>query len=123
MKKLFIDIMVLALCSSFIIGCGETQKEEAKFETSKPGIKVTAAEYVNKWPFQDIREGYVICDGTAAIFEANGKKYALNGVAKSRFNYPFPYEAGIIKKIPLNPSNPSLGTINADTEILRKLCD
>ena len=121
-------ILVLVLTLS-AMGCGKTQKKEesttAKTRSSEAlkRIGVTALEFGDKWPFENIPTGYVLCDGTAAIFEADGKRYALNGVAKSRFNYPFPYEAGIIKRIPLNPSEPSLGMVNADTEILRKLCD
>lgn len=45
---------------------------------------VKASDYGNKWPFT-VKKGSVACpDGKSVIFLAGGKKYALNGVAKSK---------------------------------------
>jgi hypothetical protein len=43
-----------------------------------------AADYGDKWPFT-VKEGFVACpDGQSVIFLTGAKKYALNGVAKSK---------------------------------------
>lgn len=99
--------VIFFLFSLLLAGCGE-------------GRAVSQKEYGDKWPFSGITEGRVVEDGLAWYFVADGKKYALNGVAKSRFQYPYPYEAGIVKKVPLDASNPGLGSSWADTSVLLK---
>lgn len=123
MKRIHLISILLTFCVFFFVGSADSGENGRGVKKSESGIKVTALEFGDKWPFEGITEGYVKCDGMAAIFATNGKKYSLNGLAKSKYNYPYPYEAGIVKKILIVPKNPSLGTINADTEVIRRLCD
>ena len=91
---------------------------------TETGIPVSRQTIGDEWPFATIESGAVECEsGGAATFVASGQRYALNGLAKSKYGYSYPYEAGIVRQVPLSVGNPTLGSINADTEVLRKLCD
>lgn len=54
-----------------------------------------------KWPFV-VRSVDVECEsGSFPLLEAQGEKYALNGMTKTRFGYAFPYEGGIVRELDL----------------------
>lgn len=113
--KIFISIIIVCICFIFNVSCTKSEQK---------GIKVTAAEFGDKWPFEKITEGYVKCEDMAVIFSTDGKNYSLNGIAKSKYNYPYPSEEGILKKILIGPKDPNnKGLVNANTDVLEKLCD
>lgn len=91
--------------------------------TSLVEIEVNETMFGDDWPFHSISEGTVICDPPGVVFTSGNSKYALNGFAQTRHGYPFPYEVGIVKEVDLSPDDPNMGTIFADSEPLRKLCD
>lgn len=114
-KRASVLLLAFGTCLGlWTIGCGDARGA---------GIEVSRAAIGEQWPFDGIERGTVECEGTAATFVSAGRRYALNGFSKSRFGHPFPHEADIMRKVPLSKDNPSLGTVNADTEILRKFCD
>lgn len=70
-------------------------------------VHVTQAEYGEKWPFT-VPEGDIECvDRVAMVFVAGGKRYALNGMAKSRADSIRPIwrdlEPGSPMKVNLGP--------------------
>ena len=85
-------------------------------------IPVSSKTIGEEWPFKTITSGTIECRESAVVFRAGADQYSLNGLAKSQFGYLFPYEAGIVKQVPEDPDYPE-SLINADTEVLRKLCD
>jgi hypothetical protein len=68
MKKLFI-LMVIGT----LVSCSDG---------TTTGRKITKQELGNSWPFS-VDEGIIGCENSAIYFEANDKKYPINGVAKS----------------------------------------
>lgn len=48
---------------------------------SQSGIEITEQQYGEKWPFS-VSSGRLECKGQAVILHAEGKAYAVNGVAK-----------------------------------------
>lgn len=109
---------------AFLIGCGTDESPGDSPSPPSPGTHAVSRSTVGSaWPFVNIESGTVVCEGDAAIFEAGGNRYALNGVAKSRHNLPYPHEAGIVQTVPVDSTNPSLGTRNADVEVLRRKCN
>jgi hypothetical protein len=53
----------------------------------KHEVRITKAEYGDTWPFS-VDEGILRCEGIegtgAVTFEAQGKTYALNGIAREQ---------------------------------------
>lgn len=100
-------ILIFSVWLLFTLGCKDTnldkinnKKEEPKVEsteTPEPKItkessdgKVTKQEFGKDWAFS-VDEGVLSCNGKngigGVIFAANGKTYAVNGVAKSTKEY------------------------------------
>jgi hypothetical protein len=66
------------------------------------GYFLKSSDFGDKWPFT-VKDGRVACpDGQSVIFLSGGKKYGVNGFAKSRgYSPPEPiwrYDPEIIKK-------------------------
>lgn len=54
-------------------------------ERPRDGIEIRQAEYGERWPFKMTR-GWLRCEGAGAIIlNAQGKDYAVNGLASSRY--------------------------------------
>lgn len=52
---------------------------------SHEGVKISQAEYGDRWPFS-IEQGRLRCEEAGAvILTANGKDYAVNGMAGGRY--------------------------------------
>ncbi len=51
----------------------------------RAGVKIRQAEYGDRWPFRT-SQGWLRCEGTGAvILTVQGKDYAVNGMAGSRY--------------------------------------
>src|SRR5690606_23902862 len=58
--------------------------------------QVVAKEgFAGDWPFRVDRVIVELQDGLFAIVHIDGYAFALNGAAASRFNLPFPHDAGM----------------------------
>jgi hypothetical protein len=69
-------------------------------EPSREGIEIRQAEYGDHWPFA-IRQGRLRCEGAGAvILAAQGKDYAVNGMAGTRY--------AAIQPIRKNTSDPKI---------------
>lgn len=71
-------------------------KWERKSRWSRyPRRTVPKREFGTEWPFR-AEEAVVECrEGTFCVAYLQGYAYALNGAAKSRFNYPDPHQMGM----------------------------
>ena len=85
-------------------------------------IPVNQTMFGDRWPFKDIKSGKIECHGSSVVFVTSAARYSLNGRAKTTFDYPYPHELGILKRAPADPAYPDI-LVNADTEVLRRLCD
>lgn len=103
-----------------MLACGNTND----LRPGERGYKVNRQMFGEEWPFEKIEAGTVICESDASIFQASGTgiRYALNGIAQSRYGLQFPYQAGIVREVQNNGSNNSLVAF-ANTDVLRRLCD
>lgn len=117
-------VIVLFLLLLPMLACGSTNS----LRPGERGIEVDRQMFGDDWPFEKIEAGTVVCETgewTAVVFQASetGIRYALNGVAKTRYSYQYPREAGILREIPYEPPNENLGTYLANDEALVRLCD
>ena len=63
------------------------------------GVRVSEAQYGDGWPFT-VPSGTVLCERQAAIFQHDGREYALNTIASQRgYQGPEP----ILRPDPKNP--------------------
>lgn len=80
----------------------EKQKEKWEKRTEKqilkskwPTRKIQKDQYNGEWPFRSNEVTVELRDELFCILYIEGYCFAMNGAARSRYNYPFPDDAGI----------------------------
>jgi hypothetical protein len=75
--------LIVAVVASFVLGF--TVVAALWPEHPRPGIEISQTEYGDRWPFRT-PQGWLRCEGAGAIIlNAQGKDYAVNGMAGSHY--------------------------------------
>jgi hypothetical protein len=79
----FLNGFVLAIVAHFAIGFAVVSSLLP--ERPREGVEVSQADYGARWPFE-MTHGWLRCEGAGAvILNVQGKDYAVNGRASSRY--------------------------------------
>ena len=70
------------------------RSEQEMAESEWPSLAVSKAEFGDEWPFRSDRVTVECRDGLFCIVNIGGYDFALNGMARSRFELPNAHDAG-----------------------------
>lgn len=75
--------VLLAIVAHFVLGFAVVSVLLP--EQPHDGVEISRADYGERWPFK-ITQGWLRCEGAGAIIlTVQGKDYAVNGMAGSRY--------------------------------------
>lgn len=73
-----------------------TRLTNQKIKSSRwPSKQITKGEFLGEWPFRAQEVVVELRDKLFCIAYIEGYAFSLNGAARSKFNYPFPHDAGV----------------------------